>query len=85
MDLCGYTLAKAHVVGPCALEQIANFLLSCDCQSGITTLHRDPTSGMLSVMQQFRIDQRAGIKDLDGMIGANSVAARYDRGLGTLS
>jgi hypothetical protein len=45
--------------------------------SGITTLHRDPTSGMLSVMQQFRIDQRAGIKDLDGMIGANSVAARY--------
>jgi hypothetical protein len=52
-------------------------LFSCDSQSGITTLHRDPTSGMLSVMQQFRIDQRAGIKDLDGMIGANSVAARY--------
>ena len=39
---------------------------------------RDQSNGELSVAQQFRIDQRAGIVDIDGMIGANSVAISPD-------
>ena len=45
---------------------------------GITVLTRDQGSGELSVKQQFKIDQRTGVADIEGMIGANSVAVSPD-------
>lgn len=46
---------------------------------GITVLARDQAAnGELSVKQQFKIDQRANVADIDGMIGANSVAVSPD-------
>jgi hypothetical protein len=44
---------------------------------GITVLKRN-LNGELHLVQQFRIDQRAGIADVEGMIGANSVAVSPD-------
>eukprot|EP00624_Nannochloropsis_granulata_P002371 evm.model.NODE_22070_length_83641_cov_42.053585.1 len=44
---------------------------------GITVLKRNE-NGELSLVQQFRIDQRADIIDIEGMIGANSVAVSPD-------
>lgn len=41
-------------------------------------LQRDAKSGFLTVAQQFRIDQRSGVTDIEGMIGANSVAVSPD-------
>lgn len=44
---------------------------------GITVLKRNE-NGELSLVQQYRIDQRADIMDIEGMIGANSVAVSPD-------
>lgn len=40
---------------------------------GVTSLARNKASGELSLVQQFRVDQRQGIVDVPGMVGANSV------------
>jgi len=44
---------------------------------GITVLKRD-ARGELALVQQLRVDQRKGIVDVEGMIGANSVAPSPD-------
>jgi len=44
---------------------------------GITVLKRN-VNGELNLVQQYKIDQRAGIADVEGMIGANSVAVSPD-------
>jgi DNA-binding beta-propeller fold protein YncE len=41
--------------------------------AGVTSLARNKASGELSLVQQFRVDQRQGIVDVPGMVGANSV------------
>jgi DNA-binding beta-propeller fold protein YncE len=54
-------------------------LCACVCVcAGIHVLSRDGSSGQLSLAQQFRVDQRAGVTDISGLIGANSVLVSPD-------